>query len=419
MKQSGKHSDNMWLIAIIKQNKWYIAGFSLLAGLIVYFATQFITPEFTAAAIVYPAGNQEHDEMKLSQGSTLLLLQLLEADRLKDSVILRFNLTEHYNIAAPKKNRLEEARKIFTNNTSFERTLFKSVKIEVRDHDPQFASRLANGIVEISNAINQDIFQENTHDKLVYLSKEYHKKKLEVDSLNQAIIELEEQQASRAIERIERDLAQLESRIILLRQELDEIQKKHGVHDLNRQIEALKSDLDQTTNKLNIYKSARQVYQEQGWADSLAKTEATFQSLVFLGKQQKTRLDSLQADASRYNTLTFSIAQNRSLHDRLAAKKARIQSELNPNIQSFDLDIKKENLKKQLTSLNELREKHEQALSEYKQPHPAAYTFSEAKPVYEKTSPRTLLLTAGSIALAFVFSISIILLSKTIKQDEH
>ncbi|MGM0566262.1 MAG: Wzz/FepE/Etk N-terminal domain-containing protein [Bacteroidota bacterium] len=418
MKQSGKHSDNLWFIAILKQNKWYIAGFSLLAGIIVYFATHFITPEYTSSAIVYPAGNQEHDEMKLSQGSTLLLLQLLETARVKDSVIHHFNLTEHYSITAPKKKQLNETRKVFTSNTSFERTLYKSVKIEVRDHDPEFASRLANGIVEITNAINQNIFKANTHKKLVYLRKEYHNKKQEVDSLSQHIIQYQKQQASRAVDKIEKDVSQLESEISLLRQELDAIQRKHSVHDLNQQIETLKSDLNKTTNNLNIYKSARKVYKEQEWEDSLAKTEATFQGLVFLKQQQKSRLDSLQADANHYNTLTFSIAQNRSLHDRLMAKKLNLQSELNPEIQSANIELMKENLKNHVNSLNRLREKYEQALSEYEQPTPAAYTFSEARPSYEKTRPRTLLLTAGSMVLAFVLAISVLLLSKTLKQDE-
>ncbi len=419
MKQPGHYSDYRWFIAIIKQNKWFISGVTLLAGVLVYVAAQFITPEYTSSAIVYPAAEQQQDELKLSQGSTLLLLQLLETSRFKDSVVQHFNLAKHYNISGPQKKKNEEVRKILSNNTNFERTHFKSVKIAVRDHDPEFAARLANGMVDLSNAINQEIFRENTHEKMIKFRQEYQSKKQVVDSIQKQIKQSQEQQTSEAIEKINRDLARLKPKINALHQELDFLRKKHGVHNLNRQIDEIKSDYNDAANRLSSHEAARQVYKTQGWEDSLARTKATFQSLASLKKQLKSKLDSLQVDAGRYNELTYLIAQNRAVYDELKARKARIQSELNPHFNSFEIEILKTELKNQINTLNELREKHEKALSVYGQPIPVAYTFSKAQPSYQQSHPRTMLLTGGSMVLAFVLSISILLLSKTLKQDER
>ena len=74
------------------------------------------------------------------------LLQILHSDEIRDRVITKFNLLEHYDIEKDDKFKMTKLHKQYKGNVTFKRTEFMSVEINVLDESPDTAALMANFI---------------------------------------------------------------------------------------------------------------------------------------------------------------------------------------------------------------------------------------------------------------------------------
>jgi len=404
-----KSSDNLWVLRFLWKNKLLIAGLVLAAGIVTYVSTLFMTPNYEAHAIVYPAGEQGMTDMKLKQGNTLLLLQLLESSYLKDSVIRKMNLASHYGIDTTISGNKAMLAETFQKNTNFERTLYKSVKITVQDENPEFAASMANGIVEVANAINQKIFRENTRESLRHLKQAYREQIDVVYQLSQDLVALQSAELNESYKRIEDEIEGLQEEIARQRKELQAIRARNKVHNLNQHIDELRSEYERVSGQKIFMESQLESLRKSGLQDSVQVIEARLSGLTSKSRLMNERIDSLLVDEGRYNYLTHQIALNRSLHDNLKIRLTKMVNDFEPEVSSVTMEMKMHELENQNQRLFELKNKYDDAQIRYNQPVPAAYTFSKAQPAYKVAYPKKLLFTAGAMVLMLVLSVSVLL----------
>ena len=74
------------------------------------------------------------------------LIQILKSDEIREHIIRKFDLMNHYKIDPEAKYRRTKLIQEYESNIDFVRTKFMSVKIEVLDTDKDYAADIANEI---------------------------------------------------------------------------------------------------------------------------------------------------------------------------------------------------------------------------------------------------------------------------------
>ena len=89
------------------------------------------------------------------------MLQVLNSNRIRDKVIERFNLMDHYGISLNSKYPYTKLNKLYDSRIRFRRTEYNAVRITVMDADPAIAAKIANDIAELydttMNAMQKEV----------------------------------------------------------------------------------------------------------------------------------------------------------------------------------------------------------------------------------------------------------------------
>lgn len=112
-------------------------------------------------------------------------LQLLKSHEIRKHIIEKFDLINHYDINRNSKYVKTELAETYDENIDFYRTKFMSVKIEVKDKDPGYASNIANEIATMLDSVKN-------HIQKGIAIQAYHIVKNEHDLLLKEINEMED-----------------------------------------------------------------------------------------------------------------------------------------------------------------------------------------------------------------------------------
>ena len=169
---------------------------------VIFSAPYFITPLYKSTTIIYPTSSNsiskvlisttyqsEKDIMNIGEDEqTEQMLQVLNSNRVRDKVISRFNLMEHYNIKGSSKYPITKLNKLYDARIKFRRTEYNAVKITVLDPDPTLAAQMANDIAEIYDSTMNQIQKEVAVKAFRLVEEEYNNLCAEMaqleDSLN-------------------------------------------------------------------------------------------------------------------------------------------------------------------------------------------------------------------------------------------
>ncbi len=177
---------------------------SLVAGILaaIFSGPKFIDPLYESTVTVFPSTTNSLSKALLpqkfaSRGQDILefgkeeeaeqLLQILNTDEIRDSVIHKYGLMEHYGIDASGKYAKTELYKTFSSNISFRRTEFMSVEINVLDTDPDTAAMIANDIVVLLDMVKDRIQRERAQQGLKIIEGEYLALKRELEALEDSL----------------------------------------------------------------------------------------------------------------------------------------------------------------------------------------------------------------------------------------
>ncbi|NLN95581.1 MAG: hypothetical protein GX128_05360 [Bacteroidales bacterium] len=168
---------------------------------VIFSSPYFITPKFKSFVILYPTSSgsiskalltdrtgQQHDLLDFGQeAQTEHMLQILNSGRIRNNVVEKFNLMEHYKINPSAKYKQTRLQREYERNISFRRTEFMAVKISVLDKEPQIAADIANYIAMLVDSVRNEMRKEIAIPGFQIVEQQYlelkHEIKLKEDSL--------------------------------------------------------------------------------------------------------------------------------------------------------------------------------------------------------------------------------------------
>lgn len=163
-----------------------------------------IPPLYKSTLIMYPAtgnsvskslmaetGNKREDLLEYgSDEQTEQLMQILNSNRVRDKVIKKFNLSEHYGIRPGSRYYLSTLYYRYNCNISFRRTDFMAVKVTVLDHDPQMAADIANQIADCVDSVKFDMQKERALQGFKIVEAEYLDKQKQLDVMEDSLTQI-------------------------------------------------------------------------------------------------------------------------------------------------------------------------------------------------------------------------------------
>jgi hypothetical protein len=123
-------------------------------------------------------GNEEETEQ---------LLQVLQSDEIKDRIIEKYDLLNHYKINPDSKYKKTKLLLEYTKNISSKKNEFQAIEIKVLDTDPLIAAEIANDIATYLDTIYNKIQKDRSLKALGVVEAVYKKQKTFVNQLEDSI----------------------------------------------------------------------------------------------------------------------------------------------------------------------------------------------------------------------------------------
>jgi len=195
------------LIAFFYTNwkKLVIVPFLAMVIAVVFSGPQFIKPLFESQVILFPSTTNSVSKALLPQSNGYgdedifeygdeqqaeQLLQILNSGEIRDSVISKFDLMNHYDIDPESSYPRTKLFKEYESKIEFARTQFMSVEINVLDTDPQMAADIANYISKLVDQVKRRVSRGRAEMGLEIVKNEYHSLKSEIQTMEDKITQL-------------------------------------------------------------------------------------------------------------------------------------------------------------------------------------------------------------------------------------
>jgi uncharacterized protein involved in exopolysaccharide biosynthesis len=164
----------------------------------------FITPQYKSTVILFPASSNSVSKSLLAEqtgkGQDIMafgedeqaeqLLQILNSNKLRDRIIRKFNLMDHYDIDTTSSYKNSLLFKEYERNISFRRTEYMAVQITVFDKDPQTAADLANKIAELLDSTKNEMQHQRAIQGFKIVEAEYNQLQADVNKIVDSLVSL-------------------------------------------------------------------------------------------------------------------------------------------------------------------------------------------------------------------------------------
>jgi capsule polysaccharide export protein KpsE/RkpR len=165
-----------------------LIAIAIISGLAatVFSSSAFIEPKFKSTAVVYPVNIIPYS----NESATEQLLQLFQSADVKNKLIEKFDLANHYGIGDNSKEPNSKLILEFNDNVSISKTEFESVNIEILDKDPVKACAMVNEIIIETNLKLRQLQREKSQEMHAMYAQQIEIKKNEIDTLKSQISKL-------------------------------------------------------------------------------------------------------------------------------------------------------------------------------------------------------------------------------------
>ncbi len=199
--QSSYRFESTDLVVYIWKRKVPLLIITIAAAIISTLVSFTITPMFKSTVVLFPASEtpvskslfqpmyQDRigilgfgDELQLER-----ILQVLRSDEIRDRVIKKFNLMEHYEIDSTTLYPVTKLFNTYKSNIDLKRTEFNSIIIEVMDKDPQMAADIANDISFLIDSAMNRMKRERAMEAYDMVVREYNALEAHVLELRDSI----------------------------------------------------------------------------------------------------------------------------------------------------------------------------------------------------------------------------------------
>ncbi len=181
---------NIRMMKIFFRWKWHLLIIAAVAALLaaVFTSSFFIKPKFKSYALVYPSNIAPYSDESESEQ----MLQWLQSQDIRDSVIRKFNLPEHYRIDSSYKYFQSTMQYLYNKNVKISKTQYESIEIVVTDTDPVIARDMVLAIIDFCNLKIRNIHRSKYEEVVQSMGITLQEKKAQLDSIEAALASLRE-----------------------------------------------------------------------------------------------------------------------------------------------------------------------------------------------------------------------------------
>ncbi|MCR5013349.1 MAG: hypothetical protein K6A28_01090 [Bacteroidales bacterium] len=192
-----------YLCRILFENRRNVLIILVVAALlaVLFSSPLFIKPLYKSTAILYPTSSNSISKVLISttyqsnkdilefgeSEQTEQMLQVLNSNRIRDRVIEKYHLMEHYDIKPSDKYPYTRLNKLYEERIRFRRTEYNAVKITVLDTDAEMAAQMANDIAELFDSTMNGMQKEVAVKAFELVKKEYEDLCNEMASLEDSL----------------------------------------------------------------------------------------------------------------------------------------------------------------------------------------------------------------------------------------
>jgi len=207
IKDSGNFNSTNFIV-FLWQKKNLLIGLTIAAAILaaIFSSPYFITPKFKSTFVLFPSStnsiskallgdNQGYKQDLLQFGEeeqAEQLLQILNSSKIRDRIIEKYDLMNHYDIDDDSKFKKTLLNKEYKSNIKYRRTENMAVEITVMDKDPIMASDIANDIAALLDSLKISMQKERAYRGYEIVKKEYEALRKDIHSKEDSLTKLRE-----------------------------------------------------------------------------------------------------------------------------------------------------------------------------------------------------------------------------------
>jgi len=176
-------------LQLLLSRKKILLALILITAIISIIVSYIIPPKYKTIAVVYPVHLTPYSE----ESQTEQLLQYLNSVQVRDFVIKKMNLIQHYKIDTTQKEWRSILHYLYKENISFSPTLYESIEIEVRDKQPEKTKQIAECIIQTTDSMILGLKKKIVFEEYNNFQREIDKTQKRIDSLNQLLVNIQNQ----------------------------------------------------------------------------------------------------------------------------------------------------------------------------------------------------------------------------------
>lgn len=199
---SGFRFDSTNLIVYMWNKRKPLIVVSFIAFVASVIVSLTITPKYRSTVIFFPASSTSISKALIStsgggpardilqfgeEEETERLLQVLYSDEIRERLVEKYNLFEHYKIDPDSRYKYTTLYGKMKENISFRKTEYMSVRIDVLDTDRKVAADMANEIASLLDSTMNRMQKKRAQEAYEIVEQEYHSLKNEISALEDSL----------------------------------------------------------------------------------------------------------------------------------------------------------------------------------------------------------------------------------------
>ena len=177
MAKNDQQFNSFSLVQFMWQKRKTLILVCLVVAVVSLIASFLVTPKFKSTAIVYAPRTNSVAKILLNEESynerldmkayaddeeTEQMMEILISREIKDILIDKFDLYNHYGLGEGVSYRQTKMYKYLKGNIEVKRTQYGAIAVSVIDKDPQIAADMANEILVLLDSVKNRIDHERT-----------------------------------------------------------------------------------------------------------------------------------------------------------------------------------------------------------------------------------------------------------------
>ena len=176
------------LVNIIGKWRYHLLVIVVITAVLamIFSGPSFITPLYESHAIAYPANVEPYSD----ESETEQMLQIMNSQDIIDSMVAKFDLPRHYEINPAYKYFKTALYDTYHEHVSISKTPYESVRIEVKDKNPDTASMMVSAILSFYDKKIARLHKIKSYEVILMYERQLSEKRASLDSLKKELIRL-------------------------------------------------------------------------------------------------------------------------------------------------------------------------------------------------------------------------------------